>query len=204
MLFRSNFFEAVFIVLVVATLILLAVKVFETDAHIPLVISAVVAACMSMFLMKVKWAVIEEGILTSILMGMQAVLILYTVGTLIGCWILGGVVPTMIYYGLNIISPSIFLLATVLICSVVSLSTGTSWGTSGTVGIALMGIGAGLGIPAPMCAGFIISGAYFGDKMSPLSDTTNLAPAMAGTDLFQHIRAMVSTQIGRASCRERV
>ena len=154
---KPNFFEAVFIVFVVATLILLAVKVFETDAHIPLVISAVVAACMSMFLMKVKWAVIEEGILTSILMGMQAVLILYTVGTLIGCWILSGVVPTMIYYGLNIISPSIFLLATVLICSVVSLSTGTSWGTSGTVGIALMGIGAGLGIPAPMCAGFIIS-----------------------------------------------
>lgn len=190
---KPNFFEAVFIVFVVATLILLAVKVFETDAHIPLVISAVVAACMSMFLMKVKWAVIEEGILTSILMGMQAVLILYTVGTLIGCWILSGVVPTMIYYGLNIISPSIFLLATVLICSVVSLSTGTSWGTSGTVGIALMGIGAGLGIPAPMCAGFIISGAYFGDKMSPLSDTTNLAPAMAGTDLFQHIRAMVWT-----------
>jgi len=99
----------------------------------------------------------------------------------------------MIYYGLAILNPSIFLFATLLICSVVSLSTGTSWGTSGTVGIALMGIALGLGIPAPLTAGVVISGAYFGDKMSPLSDTTNLAPAVAGTDLFQHIRAMVWT-----------
>ena len=190
---KPYFYEAVFIIVVVAFLILGAVKIWETDVHIPLVLSAAIAAIMSMGLMKVKWAVIEEGILTSILMGMQAILILYTVGTLIGSWIQSGVVPTMIYYGLDIISPSVFLIATILICSVVSLSTGTSWGTSGTVGIALMGIGAGLGIPAPMCAGFVISGAYFGDKMSPLSDTTNLAPAMAGTDLFQHIRAMCWT-----------
>jgi NhaC family Na+:H+ antiporter len=112
---------------------------------------------------------------------------------LIGTWIQSGVVPTMIYYGLGIISPSFFLAATLIICSIVSLATGSSWGTSGTVGIALMGIGAGLGIPPAMCAGFVISGAYFGDKMSPLSDTTNLAPAMAGTDLFQHIRAMCWT-----------
>jgi NhaC family Na+:H+ antiporter len=99
----------------------------------------------------------------------------------------------MIYYGLAILKPSIFLLATILISSIVSIATGTSWGTTGTVGIALMGIAAGLGVPAPMAAGFVISGAYFGDKMSPLSDTTNLAPAMAGTDIFQHIRAMFWT-----------
>lgn len=190
---KPNIFEAIFVILMVATLILCAVVEWDTDVHIPLIISSAVAACMAMFLMKTKWAVIEEGILTSIMMGMQAILILYTVGTLIGVWILSGVVPTMIYYGLGLISPSFYLIATLLICSVVSIATGSSWGTSGTVGIALMGIGAGLGIPAPMCAGFVISGAYFGDKMSPLSDTTNLAPAMAGTDLFQHIRAMVWT-----------
>ena len=191
---KPHFIEAVFIIAVAAVLILCAVLVWDTgDVHVPLVISAMIAAVMSMCLMKVKWAVIEEGILTSILMGMQAILILYTVGMLIGSWIQSGVVPTMIYYGLSIISPSIFLIASLLICSVVSLATGTSWGTSGTVGIALMGIGAGLGISAPITAGFVISGAYFGDKMSPLSDTTNLAPAMAGTDLFQHIRAMCWT-----------
>ena len=127
--------------------------------------------------------------------GMQACLILYTVGPLVGTWIVSGVVPSMIYYGLSILSPSIFLLATLIICTIVALATGTSWGTAGTVGIALMGIAIGLGIPAPLTAGIIISGGYCGDKMSPLSDTTNLAPAVAGTDLFQHIRAMCWTTI---------
>lgn len=190
---KPGFFLALLIVVFAAVLILSAVQIFEQDVHIPLVLSAALAAAISMFILKVKWAVLEEGIITSIKMGMQACLILYTVGALIGSWIQTGTVPTMIYYGLSVLSPSIFLIATVLICSIVALSTGTSWGTSGTVGLALMGIGAGLGIPAPVCAGFVISGAYFGDKMSPLSDTTNLAPAMAGTDLFQHIRAMVWT-----------
>jgi NhaC family Na+:H+ antiporter len=190
---KPNIYEALFIIIIAVLLILSAVKVFETDVHVPLVFSACLAAIVSMFWLKVKWAVVEEAILNSILMGMQAILILYTVGMLIGVWIRSGVVPTMIYYGLDLLSPSMYLVATLLICSVVSLATGTSWGTSGTVGIALMGIGAGLGIPAPVSAGFVISGAYFGDKMSPLSDTTNLAPAMAGTDLFQHIRAMAWT-----------
>jgi NhaC family Na+:H+ antiporter len=126
---------------------------------------------------------------------MQAMLILYIIGMLVGTWIPGGVVPSMIYYGLSILNPAAFLLTALIICSIVSFATGTSWGTSGTVGIALMGIGAGLGIPAPITAGFIISGAYVGDKMSPLSDTTNLAPAVAGTDLFQHIRAMMWTTL---------
>lgn len=190
---RPNIILAFLIIIAAVGLVLSAVLVFETDVHIPLVISACVAALASMFVLKIKWAVIEEGILNSILMGMQAVLILYTVGTLIGVWIRSGVVPSMIYYGLDLLSPSMFLLATLLICSVVSLATGSSWGTSGTVGVALMGIGVGLGIPKEVSAGFVVSGAYFGDKMSPLSDTTNLAPAMAGTDLFQHIRAMLWT-----------
>jgi NhaC family Na+:H+ antiporter len=112
---------------------------------------------------------------------------------IIGTWIQSGIVPTIIYYGLQILSPGFFLVAACLLCCVVSLATGTSWGTAGTIGIALMGIGMGLGVPAPVTAGAIISGAYFGDKMSPLSDTTNLAPAMAGSTLFDHIRHMVYT-----------
>ncbi|MDR1965896.1 MAG: Na+/H+ antiporter NhaC [Synergistaceae bacterium] len=186
-------FEAILVISAAVGLILSAVMVFKADVHIPLVLSACIAAFVSLFVLKVKWSVIEEGMLNAIMMAMQAILILYTVGPLVGVWIRSGVVPTMICYGLDLLNPSLFLLATILICSVVSLATGTSWGTSGTVGIALMGIGVGLGIPAPVSAGFVISGAYFGDKMSPMSDTTNLAPAMAGTDLFQHIRAMCWT-----------
>ncbi len=187
--------EAFFILVLSGGLILAAVQIWETDVHVPLVLSAVAAAAIAMFRLKVRWAQIEEAILGSITMGMQAVLILYIVGILIGVWILSGVVPSMIYYGLNVLTPSLFLIATLIICSIVSLATGTSWGTAGTVGIALLGIGSGLGIPPAMSAGFIISGAYFGDKMSPLSDTTNLAPAMAGADLFQHIRAMCWTTL---------
>jgi NhaC family Na+:H+ antiporter len=190
---KPNIFESIFIIIVAVVLILSAVIIYGADTHIPLVLASCVASIVSLFVLKVKWSVIEEGILNSIVMGMQAILILYLVGILIGVWIKSGVVPAMIYYGLDLLNPSMFLLATLLICSVVSIATGSSWGTSGTVGIALMGIGAGLGIPAPVSAGFVISGAYFGDKMSPLSDTTNLAPAMAGTDIFQHIRAMIWT-----------
>src|SRR5699024_4256726 len=112
-----------------------------------------------------------------------------------GVWILAGVVPSMIYYGLMILKPSIFLVATVLICSITSLATGSSWGTAGTMGIALMGVAHGMGIPAPLAAGAILSGAYFGDKMSPLSDTTNLAPAMAGTDVITHVKAMAKPTV---------
>jgi NhaC family Na+:H+ antiporter len=124
---------------------------------------------------------------------MQAILILLVIGMLIGTWIAGGIVPALIYYGLMIMSPSVFLVATCLICAVVSLATGSSWTTAGTVGIALIGVGSGLGIPVEMAAGAIISGAYFGDKMSPLSDTTNLAPAMAGSTLFEHVGHMIKT-----------
>jgi NhaC family Na+:H+ antiporter len=185
--------EAIIVIVIAAILIAMSVRYWETDVHIALVLSATIASAVALFVLKYPWKIIEEGILASILMGMQAILILYTVGILIGTWLLSGVVQTMIYYGLAILNPSIFLIATLLICSIVSIATGSSWGTSGTVGIALMGIAAGLGVPEPVAAGFIISGAYFGDKMSPLSDTTNLAPAMAGTDIFQHIRAMVWT-----------
>jgi len=121
--------------------------------------------------------------------------ILFLVGALAGTWLVSGVIPAMVYYGLKVLSPAIFLPASVLISALISIATGSSWTTSATVGIALIGIGSALGIPTGMIAGAVISGAYFGDKMSPLSDTTNLAPAMAGTDLFTHIRYMTVTTV---------
>ncbi|MEG1824051.1 MAG: Na+/H+ antiporter NhaC [Cloacibacillus sp.] len=181
------------ILLAVAGMIMAAVLKYGTDIHIVLILGAILAGAVGVFYLGFKYEAIETGIIDGIMVGMQACLILYTVGPLVGTWISSGVVPSMIYYGLSIISPSIFLFATLIICSVVSLATGTSWGTSGTVGIALLGIAIGLGVPAPLTVGIIISGAYFGDKMSPLSDTTNLAPAVSGTSLFQHIRAMCWT-----------
>ncbi|MDP4877676.1 MAG: Na+/H+ antiporter NhaC [Schleiferiaceae bacterium] len=125
----------------------------------------------------------------------QAIFILILIGGLAGTWLLGGVVPAMIYYGLDLINVQFFLPTAVIISALISLSTGSSWSTTATVGIALMGIGQTIGIPAPVVAGAVISGAYFGDKLSPLSDTTNLAPAMAGTDLFTHIRYMLYTTV---------
>lgn len=123
------------------------------------------------------------------------IMILFLVGALAGTWLVSGVIPAMVYYGLQVLSPEIFLPASVIICSIISIATGSSWTTSATVGIALIGIGTALGINPGMIAGAVISGAYFGDKMSPLSDTTNLAPAMAGTDLFTHIRYMTITTV---------
>jgi NhaC family Na+:H+ antiporter len=117
------------------------------------------------------------------------------VGALAGTWLVSGIIPAMVYYGLQVLSPEIFLPASIIIAAIISIATGSSWTTSATVGIALIGIGGALGIPKGMIAGAVISGAYFGDKMSPLSDTTNLAPAMAGTDLFTHIKYMTYTTI---------
>lgn len=170
----------------------LTISVFKQPPHIPLICAAAVAASIAVFF-KHPWKEIHEGMVQGITLAMGAILILMVVGTMIGTWIMGGIVPTMIYYGLKVLSPGIFLVATLIICSIVSLGTGSSWSTAGTVGVALIGVGRGLGIPVSMVAGAIISGAYFGDKMSPLSDTTNLAPAVAGTDLFSHVKHMVYT-----------
>lgn len=123
------------------------------------------------------------------------IMILFLVGALAGTWLISGIIPAMVYYGLQVLSPTIFLPASVIIAAIISIATGSSWTTSATVGIALIGIGSALGIPTGMIAGAVISGAYFGDKMSPLSDTTNLAPAMAGTDLFTHIKYMAFTTV---------
>ena len=165
------------------------------SAHIPLVLGGIFAGSIAILKLGFTWKELEEGILSTINSTMQAIIILLIVGMLIGTWIISGVVPSMIYWGLNILSPGIFLVATTIICSIVSISTGSSWTTAGTIGIALLGIGSALGIPKSIIAGAIISGAYFGDKMSPLSDTTNLAPAMAGTNLFAHIKHMLYSTI---------
>lgn len=142
-----------------------------------------------------QWAQIEEGILAGIHMAMKANLILLAVGALIGTWILAGTVPTMIWLGLKLISAEYFYVTSCLICALTALSIGSSWTVAGTLGIGLMGVAAGLGLDPAITAGAIISGAYFGDKLSPLSDTTNLAPAAAGAELFAHIRLMLRTTV---------
>ncbi|MDF2654421.1 MAG: Na+/H+ antiporter NhaC [Bacillota bacterium] len=189
---RIPMWQILLVMLVLMATLIWTILVTGGYVHIALIISAVFAAIIAYF-NGFKWSYLEKGIINNIGRSMQAILILLCIGMLIGTWIAGGIVPALIYYGLMIMSPGIYLVATCLICCIVSLATGSSWTTAGTVGIALIGIGSGLGIPMPMAAGAIISGAYFGDKMSPLSDTTNLAPAMAGSNLFDHVRHMILT-----------
>ncbi len=187
---KATFGEAVFTFAFLVIIMFISIIKYEESPHIPMLIGVLIASIVGLKI-GYSWKFIENSMIKGISQAMQSIIILAIIGVLIGIWILCGVVPTMIYYGLLILKPSFFLVATVLIASITSLATGTSWGTAGTMGIALMGIAKGLGIPAPITAGAILSGAYFGDKMSPLSDTTNLAPAMAGTDVFTHIKAML-------------
>ncbi|MCI9515012.1 MAG: Na+/H+ antiporter NhaC [Oscillospiraceae bacterium] len=142
-----------------------------------------------------KWADIQKAMMDGLMRGAVAMTIMFLIGMIIGSWIQCGTVPALIYYGLNILSPKIFLPAAFLICCVTSLATGTSWGSAGTVGLALMGIGMSMSIPAPIIAGAVVSGAFFGDKLSPLSDTTNLASATAEVDIYAHIKAMLYTSV---------
>jgi NhaC family Na+:H+ antiporter len=184
--------EALISILGLVFFISLAILRYESDAQVPILLGVLIAAIIGMRA-GYSWKEIETGMLNGISNSLQAIVILLIIGILIGVWILSGVVPTMLYYGLKILHPKIFLPAALLICSISSLATGSSWGTSGTIGIALIGIGGGLGFPLPLVAGAVLSGAYFGDKMSPLSDTTNMAPAMVGTDLYTHIKHMTYT-----------
>lgn len=162
--------------------------------QLTLLLSAMFAAALSWFLSR-NWKNLEKGMIKSISAAMPAILILLLIGALAGTWMISGIVPAMVYYGLKLLSPSIFIPAACLVCAVISIATGSSWTTVGTVGIALLGMGKTMNFDTGLVAGAIISGAYFGDKLSPLSDTTNLAPAMAGTDLFTHIRYMLYTTI---------
>lgn len=159
-----------------------------------LLLGAAVAAIVGFF-NKVSYKQMMEEVANNVKSTTGALLILLMVGSLAGTWLISGIIPTMIYYGLQILNPTIFLAACVIICAIISIATGSSWTTSATVGIALIGIGNTLGISLGMTAGAVISGAYFGDKMSPLSDTTNLAPAMAGGELFSHIKYMAYTTV---------
>ena len=168
----------------------IGIIVYGADPQIPMFLGTVGAALMALRL-GYRWEDVEGAMLGGIGKALQSIIILICIGILTGVWINAGVVPAMIYYGLQILSPGIFFVGAVLICSVTSLATGSSWGTIGTMGVALMGIGYGLGMDPAMTAGAIISGAYFGDKLSPLSDTTNLAPAMAGTDVMTHVKFML-------------
>ncbi|MCB8995448.1 MAG: sodium:proton antiporter, partial [Bacteroidales bacterium] len=160
--------------------------------QIALTVAAAIAGLIAIRL-GYSWNFIRKRIVHSISSAMSSILILLLIGALAGTWMISGIVPAMICYGLKLFHPSIFLFATVIITGIVSLATGSSWSTVATIGIALVGIGKTLGFHEGIIAGAVISGAYFGDKMSPMSDTTNLAPAMAGTDLFTHIRYMAIT-----------
>jgi NhaC family Na+:H+ antiporter len=142
-----------------------------------------------------SWIKLRKQIVDTISTSMPAILILLLIGSLAGTWLISGVVPALIYYGLDVIHPAIFLFAAVVTSGIVSLATGSSWSTIATIGVALLGIGKAIGYNDAIVAGAIISGAYFGDKMSPLSDTTNLAPAVSGTDLFTHIKYMLYTTV---------
>jgi NhaC family Na+:H+ antiporter len=189
-----SLFQALIPVIFMVAFLSIGIIVFDSSPHIPLILGTIVATFVGLKL-GYRWTQIEKGIVNGIVIALPACLILMIIGILIGTWISSGIVPAMIYYGLQILSPSIFLTTACLICALVSLATGSSWSTAGTVGIALIGIGKGLEIPLQYVAGAIISGSYFGDKMSPLSDTTNLAPAVAGSELFTHIRHMVYTTL---------
>ena len=162
--------------------------------QIALMLAAGVASVIGMYLGE-SWHDIEQAMVNGISLALKACLILFAVGALIGSWMLAGTAPTIIYFGLGILEPSWFYPAALIICALVAISIGSSWTTAGTVGLALIGIAQIMGLSAPITAGAIISGAYFGDKMSPLSDTTNLAPAMVGVDLFVHIRHMAWTTV---------
>ena len=186
--------QCLLVMVVLVALIFWGVSV-DTDAgeaHVSLIFAGAFAAIIAM-LNGWKWSYMEQGILAAINRTMQAILILAVVGLMLGSWMAGGVVPSMMYYGIKVIAPSVFLFTACLLCCIVSLATGSSWSTAGSMGVALIGVGTALGFPTYMTAGAVVSGAYFGDKMSPLSDTTNLAPAVAGATLFDHIKHMIWT-----------
>jgi NhaC family Na+:H+ antiporter len=193
---EATLIGALFPIVILILLLTLNVFLFEDTLggpnQIALLLAAAIAGVISIRL-GLTWEMIREKIVTTIGSAMPSILILLLIGSLAGTWMISGVVPVMIYYGLDIINPRVFLFTAVVVSSVVSVATGSSWSTIATIGVALLGIGKAIGINEAVVAGAIVSGAYFGDKMSPLSDTTNLAPAMAGTDLFTHIRYMVYT-----------
>ncbi len=196
---KVSFFEALIPIIVLVVLLAYNVFIYGDSAtggpnQFALIFAGVVAAIIG-FKKNIPYNDMLEAVVDNVKSTGSAIFILLMVGALAGTWLVSGIIPTMIYYGLEILNPTFFLAAALIICCIISLATGSSWTTTATIGIALMGIGKALGLPAGMIAGAVLSGAYFGDKMSPLSDTTNLAPAMAGTDVFTHIKYMSYTTI---------
>ncbi|WP_010516574.1 Na+/H+ antiporter NhaC [Croceivirga radicis] len=194
-----NIWEALLPVFILVGMLAFNVFVYGDDAlsgsnQFILLLGAAVAAIVGFF-NKVSYQQMMDEVAENVRSTTGALLILLMVGALSGTWLISGIIPSMIYYGLQILNPTIFLAACVVICAIISIATGSSWTTAATVGIALIGIGEALGISLGMTAGAVLSGAYFGDKMSPLSDTTNLAPTMAGGELFSHIKYMTITTV---------
>ena len=196
---KLSILEAIIPIITLVGMLAYNVFIFGDDSlsgsnQFILLMGAAVASMIG-FKNKVSFSLMMNEVAENVKTTSSAIFILLMVGALAGTWLVSGIIPTMIYYGLQILNPTIFLPACLIICAVISVATGSSWTTAATVGIALIGIAEALGIPLGMTAGAVLSGAYFGDKMSPMSDTTNLAPAMAGTDLFTHIKYMAYTTI---------
>lgn len=191
---EPKLWEALVPICGMAVIIVYSMLKLEIDPHIPIVLATVLAALMALWV-GCTWSDIRDGMLASVYRAIEALIIVMCVGMLIGSWVLSGSVPAMIYYGLQFISPKFFLPTGCILCAIVSVATGSAWTSAGTVGIALMGIGSGLGINPAITAGMIISGAYFGDKISPLSDSTNVAAAAAETDLYKHVHSMLYTTV---------
>lgn len=191
---KPKLWEAITPMVAMMLFIIVGILKYGLEPHIPIVLACVVAAAMAK---KVgyNWNSILSGMLESVNRALEALIIVMIVGMLIGSWVSAGTVPAMVYYGLGLISPKIFLPTGAILCAIVSVATGSSWTSSGTVGIALMSIAAGLGINPALAAGMVISGAYFGDKLSPLSDSTNVAAATAETPLYSHVGAMLTTTL---------
>lgn len=191
---RPTFFQAVLPIIAMVLLLGIGYAVYDLRAEVLMLASACVAGIMAKYL-GYNWDDIMNSIVGKLSKTMPAIFILIIVGFLIGAWMIGGTIPMMVYYGLKYIDPGYVIIASFLVSAVVSVCTGTSWGSAGTVGVALMGVAAGMDAPLPIVAGAVVSGAYFGDKMSPLSDTTNLSPIAAGSKLYDHIAHMFWTTV---------
>lgn len=191
---NPSFIQSITPIIVMMILLVVGVGVLGLKAEPILILVAFVAGAIAWSL-GYTWKDMQDGIIEKLSMAMPAILILWVVGLLIGSWMFSGAIPMMIYYGVNIINPKFLLVTAFLITAFFSTVTGTSWGSVGTVGVAIIGIAQGLGVPLAPTAGAIVAGSYFGDKLSPLSDTTNLAPLAAGSELYEHIRHMLYTTI---------
>ena len=186
--------EALLPIFAMMFFIIIGLVLWGLEPHVPIVLASIVAALVATRL-GYSWQAIVSGILDSIGRATEALLIVMIVGMLIGSWVLAGTMPAMVYHGLSLLTPGMFLPIGAVLCAIVGLATGSSWTASGTVGVALMGIAMGLGINPALAAGMVISGAYMGDKWSPLSDSTNVAAATAEAPLYEHVRSMMTTTL---------